>query len=67
MLQVCPRCWSDRTKIALSGDIFDQPPDEMSGIPGKLADHIGDNVCLSPKGVVVMNFPGTESSYPPNR
>ena len=43
------------TKIAPTEDIFDQPPGGMSWIRGKLADHVGDHVVLSP---------GTESSYP---
>ena len=33
----------------------------MSWIWGKLADHVGDHVVLSPEGVVLMTSPGTES------
>ena len=51
-------------KSAPPGDLFGQPPGEMSQIPGKLADHIGDHVVLSPEGVVLVIYPGTESSYP---
>ena len=54
----------DGTKIALTGDIFDQPPGGMSCIRGKLADHVGDQLVLSPEGPVLVTSPGTESSYP---
>ena len=50
-------------KIAPPGDIFDQPPGEMSSIRGKLADHVGDNVVLFPDGAVLVTSLGTESSY----
>ena len=53
------------TKIAPPGDLFDQLPLEMSSIRGKLANHVGDRVVLSPERVVSMTSPGTESSYPP--
>ena len=46
-------------------DLFDRPPGEMNWIRGKLADHVGDHVVLSPEGVVLVPTPGTESSYPP--
>ena len=36
----------------------------MSWIRGKLADHVGDHVVLSPEGAVLVTSPGTESSYP---
>ena len=36
----------------------------MSLIRGKLADHVGDHVILSPEGSVLVTSPGTESSYP---
>ena len=39
----------DGTKVAPPGDLFDQPPGEMGSIRGKLADHIGDHVVLSPE------------------
>ena len=52
------------TKIAPTGDIFDQPPGGMSWIRGKLADHVGDHVVLSPEECVLVTSPGTESSYP---
>ena len=54
----------DGTKIAPPGDLFDKPPVEMNWIRGKLADHAGDHVVLSPEGVVFGPSPGTESSYP---
>ena len=54
----------DGTKIAPPGDLFDKPPGEMNWIRGKLADHAGDHVVLSPEGVVFGPSPGTESSYP---
>ena len=54
----------DGTKIAPPGDLFDQPPVEMSSIRGKLANNIGDRVVLFPEGIVLMTSPGTESSYP---
>ena len=52
------------TKIAPTGDIFDEPPGEMSLIRGKLADHVGDHVVVSPEGAVLVSSTGTESSYP---
>ena len=52
------------TKIAPTGDIFDQPPGGMSWIRGKLADHVGDHVVLSPEEGVSVTSLGTESSYP---
>ena len=54
----------DGTKIAPLGDLFDQPPGEMSSIRGKLANYIGDHVVLSPERVVLVTSSGTESSYP---
>ena len=59
-----PVLGGDGTKIAPPGDLFDQPPGEMSWSRGKLADHAGDHVGLFPEGVVFMPAPGTESSYP---
>ena len=47
-----PVLGGDDTKIAPPGDLFDQPPGEMSWIRGKLADHAGDHVALSPEGVI---------------
>ena len=52
------------TKIAPTGDILDQLPSGMSWIRGKLADHVGDHVVLSPEEGVLVTSPGTESSYP---
>ena len=52
------------TKIAPTGYIFDQPPGGMSWIRGKLADHVGGHVLLSPEEGVLVTSPGTESSYP---
>ena len=54
----------DGTKIAPTGDIFDQPPGRTSSIRGKLADHLGDHVVLSPEGTVLATSTGTESLYP---
>ena len=54
----------DGTKIAPTGDIFDQTPGGMISIRGKLADHVGDHVVISPEGAVLVTSPGTESSYP---
>ena len=51
------------TKIAPTGDIFDQPFGGMSWIRVKLADHVGDHVVLSPEEGVLVTSPGTESSY----
>ena len=53
------------TKKAPSGDLFEQPPGEMSGIRGKFVDHVEDHVVLSPKGAVLVTSTGTESSNPP--
>ena len=36
----------------------------MIPIWGKLADHVGDHVVLSPEGAALVTSPGTESSYP---
>ena len=54
----------DGTKMAPTGDIFDETPGEMSWIRGKPADHVGDHVVLSPEGAVLVTSTGTESSYP---
>ena len=54
----------DGTKIAPPGDLFDQPSVEMHSIWGNLANHIGDNVVLSPEEVILLIFPVTESLYP---
>ena len=48
----------DGTKIAPTGDIFDQPPGGMISIRGKL------HVVLSPDGAVLVTSPGMELSYP---
>ena len=48
-----------------TGDIFDQPLlGGMSWIRGKIADHVGDHVVLSPEEGVLVTSPGTEMSYP---
>ena len=52
------------TKLAPTGYIFDQPPGGMSWIRGKLADHVGGHVVLSPEEGVLVTSTGTESSYP---
>ena len=52
------------TKIAPTGDIFDQPPGGMSWIRGKHANHVGVNAVLSPEEGVLVTYAGTESSYP---
>ena len=52
------------TKIVPIGDMFDQLPSGMSWIRGKLVDHVGDHVVLSPGEGVLGTSPGTESSYP---
>ena len=52
------------TKIAPTGDIFDQHPGGMSWIRGKLADHVEDHVVLSPEEGVSVTSPGTDPSYP---
>ena len=66
-----PVLGGDGTKTAPPGDLFDQLPGEISWIRGKLADHVvGDHVVPSPEGIVLVTYPGTESSYPcptPNR
>ena len=36
----------------------------MRRIRGKLADHVGDHVALSPEGAVLVTSPGTKLSYP---
>ena len=64
MSQNCPRFGEGGTKTAPPGDLFNRPPGEMSWIRGKLADHVGDHVVLSPEGVVLMTSSWTESLYP---
>ena len=59
-----PLLRGDGTKIASTGDIFDQPPGGINCIRGKLADHVGDHLLLSSEGAVLVIYPGTESSYP---
>ena len=51
-------------KIAPTGDICDQPRGQMRYVQGKLADHVGDHVALSPEGAVLVTSPGTKLSYP---
>ena len=52
------------TRITPTGDIFDQLPGEMQWIQGKVADHVGDHVVLSPEGAVLVTYPRTKSSHP---
>ena len=52
------------TKRAPTGNIFDHPPGGMSSIRGRLADHVGDHVVLSPEEGVLVTSAGTESSHP---
>ena len=59
-----PVLGGDATKLAPTGDKFDQPPSRMSSIRGKLADHLGDHVVLSSEGTVLATSTGTESLYP---
>ena len=59
-----PALGGDDTKRSPTGDIFGQPPGEMSSVRGKLANHVGDHVVLSPEGAVLVTSTGTESSYP---
>ena len=49
----------DGTKVAPTGELFDQPPGERIRIRGKLADHVGDHVVVSPEGVVSVTSAGT--------
>ena len=51
------------TKIIPTGDIFDQLPGQKRWIQGKVADHVGDHVVLSPEVAVLVTYPGTKSSY----
>ena len=59
-----PVLGGDGTKIAPTGDIFGHPPGGMSSVRGKLVNHVGDHVVLSPEGAVLVTSTGTESSYP---
>ena len=59
-----PVLGGDGTKPAPIGDNFSQAPDEMSGIRGKFADHVGDHAVLPPEGAISVTPSGTESSYP---
>ena len=54
----------DGSRISSPGDLFGQPPGEVSSIRGRLADHVGGHKVLSPEGVVLVSSSGTESSYP---
>ena len=63
-----PFLGGDGTKIAPLGDLFDQPPGEISRIRGKLADHVGDHVVLSPEGIVLVpRGRNRRIPAPPNR
>ena len=46
-----PVLGGNSTKIAPTGDIFDQPPDQMRQNRDKLADHVGDHAVSSRKGL----------------
>ena len=59
-----PVLGGDGTKIAPTGEKIDQPPGRMSSIRGKLADHLGDHVVLSPEGTVLAISTETEPLYP---
>ena len=59
-----PNLGGDGTKKSLTRDIFDPLFGGISLIRGKLADHVGDHVVLSPEGAVLVTSTGTESSYP---
>ena len=59
-----PVMGGDGMIIISPGDLFDQPPGEINGTLGKLADHAWDHVVLSQEGVVLVQSPGKESSYP---
>ena len=59
-----PVLGGDGTKIAPTGEIFDQPSGGTSCIRGKLANQVGDHLVLSPEGAVLVTSPGTKSSYP---
>ena len=59
-----PVLGGNSTKIALTGDMFDQPPGQIRLIRGKLAHHVGDHVVSSPEGAILVTSPGTKSSYP---
>ena len=54
----------DGAKIVPPGDILDQSAVNMSLFRGKLVNHVGDHVALSPEGVILINSPGMELSYP---
>ena len=53
----------DGTIMAPTGDVYDQPSGRMSSIRGKLVDHLGDHVVLSPEGTVLATSTGTKSLY----
>ena len=59
-----PVSGGEGTKIVPLGDLFEQPPSEMNLSSGKLADHAGDHVVLSPERVVFVPSPGAKSLYP---
>ena len=47
-------------------DVNTYPNPLVKGVVrGKLADHVGDHVVLSPEGVVLVPSPGTESFESP--
>ena len=52
------------TKIAPTVDIFDQPPGQMGCSRGKLADHVGDRVVVSPGGDVLVTSWGRNRRIP---
>ena len=65
MSHICLRFERGRHENSPSGNIFDQLLGKMSCTRGKLADHVGDHVVLSPEGTVLVISPWTESSSPP--
>ena len=66
--RVCNKCvpvlGGNGTKIVSTGDIFHQPSGQVQRIRGKLVDHVGNHVVLSPEGAVLVTSSGTRSSYP---
>ena len=46
------------TKTTPTEDIFDQPPGGVISIRGKLADHVGDHVVLTPGRGCCGDLPG---------
>ena len=53
-----PVLGGDGAKIAPTGDIYDQPPGEISWIRGKLADHVEDHAVSIPGRGCFGDLPG---------